>query len=249
MAPKTLLAILAHPDDEVGAAGSILAQRARGDRVVLLFLTRGEATAAFGDLPDDEVAERRMELAREAAGILDVEHRFLDMPDGGVVATPESARRVAHVIADLRPDGILTWGDAWVKGMRHPDHQATGKIARDAVTHARVAKLVAPEEPYRGFCPVFTLRGAHSRLPEVVVDVEAQLEGIFRLAAFYREHIGFGERSWLEGRLRQAGQRHGLSHAETFDAWESKAGPTRTLLPAEASEAPSHPNREDAGQD
>ena len=31
---KTLLVGLAHPDDEVGAAGSILAQKARGDRVV-----------------------------------------------------------------------------------------------------------------------------------------------------------------------------------------------------------------------
>lgn len=245
MASKTLLVVLAHPDDEVGAAGTILAQGARGDRVVILYLTRGEATAAFGDLPYDQVAARRLELAEEAAAILDVEHRFLDMPDGGVVATPAAGRRVARVIGELRPDGILTWGDAWVKGMRHPDHQATGKVARDAVTHARVAKLVAPGEPYRGFCPVFTLRGSHSRLPEVVVDVEPHLEGIFALAAFYRKHIGFGERSWLEDRLRRAGAPHGLAYAEVFDAWESEAGRVETLLPARVGQAPPHPNREE----
>ena len=46
--PRTLLAVLAHPDDELLIAGSLLAQRARQDRVVILYLTRGEATGAFG---------------------------------------------------------------------------------------------------------------------------------------------------------------------------------------------------------
>lgn len=240
---RTLLAVLAHPDDELTVAGSLLAQRARGDRVVVLYLTRGEATEAFGPLASDQVARRRAELAARAGDILDVEHRFLDLPDGGVRADPETARAVARVVAELQPDGLITWGRAWVKGMRHPDHLATGKAAVDAVTVARIRKLVAPREPWRGFCPVFTIRGVHSTLPRVVVDVEPHLEPIFELASFYRQEIGFGERSWLEARLRSAGEPHGLAWAEALDAWESEPGVVEALLPAREATEHGHPSR------
>lgn len=242
MAGLTLVAVLAHPDDEVQAAGTLCAQRVRGDRVVVVWLTRGEMTEAFGPVPSAEVARRRQELGREAARILDVEYRFLDFPDTAVAPGPEAARTVARVLAEIRPDGILTWGDAWVKGQRHPDHQATGRIARDAVTLARIAKVVDPLPPYRGFAPVFTYRGAHSSLPWVAVDVEPHRERIFEVADHYRRALGFGDRDWLEGRLRRGGALAGLIHAEVFDAWESVPGVRLSLLPAEPGNAPSHPD-------
>ncbi len=240
---RTLLAVLAHPDDELTVAGTLLAQRARGDRVVVLYLTRGEATDAFGPLPPAEVAERREALAREAAAILDVEHRFLDLPDGGVVADPETSGAIARVVADLRPDGLLTWGRAWRKGMRHPDHLATGQAAVDAVTRARIRRLVAPAEPHRAPCPVFTIRGAHSTLPEVVVDVGPHVATIFELASFYHDRIGFGDRTWLEARLRAAASPHGLEWAEALEAWETEPGVVEALLPARETASPGHPSR------
>ncbi len=244
MGQRTLLVGLAHPDDEVGAAGTILAQRARGDRVVLVWLTRGEMTEAFGGIPQHEVAAIREEHGRLAGEILGCETRFLDLPDTGVESTPGNARRVAELITEIRPDGILTWGDAWARGMRHPDHQATGRIFRDAVTLARIAKVVAPRPPHRAPAPVFTYRGAHSTLPAVAVDVEPYLDGIYEIGRFYLERIGFGERSWLEERLRHAGDRFGLRYAEVFDAWESAPGIVPALLPAEASNGEYiHPDR------
>jgi len=242
--PRTLLAVLAHPDDELLIAGSLLAQRARQDRVVILYLTRGEATGAFGSsVPVADVARRRIALAAEASAILDVEHRFLDLPDCGVRATPEHARSVAKILAELRPDGLVTWGDAWVKGMRHPDHQATGKIARDAVTLARIASVVGPTSPHRGFCPVFTIRGAHSELPIVSVEVEPYIQSILQLADFYHRALGFGDRDWLLDRLRRAGAAAALTFAETFDAWESREGVVPALLPAAETVAVAHPTR------
>ena len=101
MARETLLVVLAHVDDELGAAGTILAQRARGDRVVVLYLTKGESTEAFGPLPPREVAARRQEMAKGAASILGVEHRFLDFPDGGVEVTSENTRAVARVLSEV----------------------------------------------------------------------------------------------------------------------------------------------------
>lgn len=243
---RTLLAVLAHPDDEVGAAGSILAQQARGDRVVVLWLTRGEMTEAFGPLASDEVARRREALGMRAAELLGVEGRFLDFPDTRLQATPDAAREVARVMADVRPDGLITWGDAWVRGARHPDHQACGIIARDAVTMARIAKVVEPLEPHRAYLPVFTFRGIHSALPPAVVDVADHRDAIHEVAALYREALGFGDREWLERRLRDAGRPHGLSHAEAFDAWESRGGVCETLLPADPGELNLHPDRASA---
>ncbi len=110
--PPTLLAVLAHPDDEVLCAGTLLAQRAAGSRVVVLWLTRGEMTEAFGAIPAEEVAERRMALGMQVAECLGVEGRFLSFPDSAVQATPEAGDAVARVMAEIKPDGLLTWGDA-----------------------------------------------------------------------------------------------------------------------------------------
>lgn len=245
MANKTLLVGLAHPDDEVGAAGAILAQKAAGGRVVVVWLTRGEMTEAFGPIPNAEVAAIREEHGRMAGEILGCETHFLDFPDTALEATPQAARRVAQLITEIRPDGVLTWGDAWGRGMRHPDHQASGKIFRDAVTLARIAKVVAPAAPHRASAPVFTYRGAHSTLPAVVVDVEPYLDKIHELGRFYYERIRFGEPSWLDRRLREAGRPYGLAYAEVYDAWETRGGIVPALLPAELADAePPHPERE-----
>jgi LmbE family N-acetylglucosaminyl deacetylase len=242
--PPTLLAVLAHPDDEVLCAGTLLAQRAAGSRVVVLWLTRGEMTGAWGPLPTSEVAERRMELGMRVAERLGVEGRFLSFPDSAVHATPEAGHEVAKVMAEIKPDGLITWGDAWARGFRHPDHQETGKIARDAVNFARIAKVVSPAQPHRLFCPIFTLRGVHSSLPNVALDVTGYAEAIFDVAEIYRRAIGFGAPEWLEGRLRSAGHRWSRDLVEEFDAWETGSGLFDRLLPPQEGPFFHHPDRD-----
>jgi LmbE family N-acetylglucosaminyl deacetylase len=244
MPGKTLLVGLAHPDDEVGAAGTILAQKERGDRVVIVWLTRGEMTEAFGPIPEAEVAKLREEQGHRAGEILGVETRFLDFRDTRLEATVEAAREVARVVADVRPDAVLTWGHGWLRGIRHPDHQACGQIFRDAVTLARIAKVVAPAPPHREMAPVFTYRDLHSALPAVAVDVEPYLDTIHALAGFYFQRIRFGDPGWIDRRLRDAGAPFGLRYAETFDAWETRPGVVPALLPAApADENAIHPDR------
>lgn len=221
---KTLLVGLSHPDDEVGCAGTIAAHRAAGDRVVLLWLSRGEMTEIFGDLPQEEVAERRMEHGRDAARILDAEPMFLEFPDTRIHATPDSARQVARVLASIRPDIVLTWGEAWARGMRHPDHHATATIIRDAITLARLRRVVDPEPPHRQPAPLFTLRGDHSTLPERTVDVSAHMDTIMALATHYHDRVGWPDPDWLVERLERAGRPHGVRAAERFEAWETPPG-------------------------
>jgi N-acetylglucosamine malate deacetylase 1 len=224
---KTLLVALAHPDDEVGCAGTIAAHAELGHRVVMLFLTRGEMTEALGPLAAEVVAERRMEHGRAAGAILGAEVRFLEFPDTRLEVTADAGYAVAAELAVIRPDAIITWGDAWIRGPRHPDHYAAGQIVRNAVTLARIARVVRPLPPHREPAPIFVIRDVHSTLPEVAVDVSGQLDRIHTLADFYRERVGWPRRAWLEDRLAAAGQRYGVDAAEIFDAWETPAG----LLP------------------
>lgn len=241
MAGRTLLTVVAHPDDEVGAAGTLLAQRARRDDVHVAWLTDGEMSAALGDLPPEEVARRRRGHARRAAEMLDVTPHFFGWPDTGLEPGRERAAEVARLLARLRPDGLLTFGDAWIRGLRHPDHRAAGEIARDAVTLARLAAVAEPAEPHREPCPVFTFRGAHSSLPAVAVDVEPHLEEIYRLGRFYRDRVGFGDPAWIERRLRAGAESRDAEYAEVWDAWETRPGLVGALLPAERA-GPPHPD-------
>lgn len=227
---KTVLVALSHPDDEVGCAGTMAAHAAAGDRVVILWLTRGEMTEIYGHLDPEEVARRRMEQGREAAAILGAEPVFLGLPDTRLQATPDSAREVARVVARVRPDAVVTWGDAWSRGMRHPDHQATGRIVRDAITLARLRRVVEPLPPYRDPAPVFTLRDEHSTLPELAVDVSDHVATVMQLADYYRERVGWPDEDWLRDRLARAGAAHGVAAAEAFDAWETAPGLSDRLL-------------------
>jgi N-acetylglucosamine malate deacetylase 1 len=226
---NTLLVALAHPDDEVGCAGTIAAHVAAGHRVVLLFLTAGEMTESLGPLATSEVARHRTGHAHESGRMLGTEVRVLDFPDTRVEVSADANYRVAREIADIRPDVIITWGDAWVRGPRHPDHQATGHIVRNAVTIARITKAVAPLAPHRGASPVYTIRDPNSVLPTAAVDVTAHRAKIDEVAAFYRQFVNWPDPAWLDQRLRDAGRAHGVEMAELFDVWDGAPGVHPTL--------------------
>lgn len=229
-AGKTLLVALSHPDDEMGCAGTIAVHVAVGARVVVLFLTRGEMTEALGPVGAERVAELRSEQAHAAGRMLGAEVRLLDFPDTRVEVSAEANYRVAREIAAIRPDAVITWGDAWRRGPRHPDHQATGQIVRNAIALARITRVVAPLPPHRLPAPVFTLREPHSQLPAAAVEVSAHHDLLMRLAAFYRAGIGWPGEQWVEQRIRTAGAAWGVPGAEVFDAWESEGGLRQTLF-------------------
>jgi N-acetylglucosamine malate deacetylase 1 len=221
---KTLLAVFAHPDDEIGCAATLAAHSASGHRVVLIFLTHGEMTESLGPLTTDEVARRRREHAAEAGRILGCEIAFLNYRDTRVECTPDANYDVAKVIAEIKPDALLTWGNAWIRGMRHPDHQATGEIVRNAAVLARIARVVAPHSPHRNAAPIFAIRDRNSLVPPIAIDVSEHLDKALELGAFYREHVGWPPEEWHRERLATAGKEWNVRAAEVFDAYESVGG-------------------------
>ena len=120
----SVLAVVAHPDDESFGLGAILdAFTSAGARVDVLCLTHGEASTLHG-APGDLASLRGAELAA-AAEVLGVTHTMLhDYPDGALSELSE-ARLAAEVVATAdssHPDGLLVFDAAGVTG--HPDHVA-----------------------------------------------------------------------------------------------------------------------------
>ena len=176
---KTILAVLAHPDDEsFGMGGTLALYAQKGYDVYLVCATRGEV----GDVDPEHlkgfssIAELREGELRCAAGHLGLKgFFFLDYRDSGMpgssdnlhpdaqVAHPvdEVAGKVVKYIRELRPNIVLTFDP--IGGYRHPDHihshQATVlafEKAADPTFHPETGAPFQPEKLYfhtfpRGF--------------------------------------------------------------------------------------------------
>ncbi|MFQ5342771.1 MAG: PIG-L family deacetylase, partial [Anaerolineae bacterium] len=156
-APRTLLAVFAHPDDEAFGAGGTLAHYAgEGVRVALVCATRGEV-GGIADLslatPETlgEVREAELRCAAQALGISEV--IFLGYRDSGMAGTPENedprafvnvaaeevVAQLVGIIRRLRPQVVVTFEPNG--GYGHPDHIAAH--------HHTVAAFHAAGDPAR----------------------------------------------------------------------------------------------------
>jgi LmbE family N-acetylglucosaminyl deacetylase len=133
---KTILGIWAHPDDEVFVSGGLMADAVRrGDRVVCVHMTRGEAGLSYRQhCPPETLAFlRQTELEACLARLGVTEQRFFDYPDGRLARVP-SGEAIVHlhdVLAEVRPDVILTFGSDGFTG--HPDHKSLSAWVTAAV--------------------------------------------------------------------------------------------------------------------
>lgn len=129
---RSVLAVVAHPDDESFGLGAVLTSFIdAGARVSVLCLTHGEASTLHGvegDLTLIRAAELR--AAADALGVVEVE--LLDFPDGGLASIPlEDLAAVVETAATRhRNDGLLGFDVTGVTG--HPDHAAATRAAMAA---------------------------------------------------------------------------------------------------------------------
>ena len=135
----TLLAVFAHPDDEVFRCGGTLALLAqRGGRVQLLTATRGEAGSCGHPplcLPEELGTVREHELRCSCAALGIDPPILLDYRDGTLadVDEEEAVTRVMAAIQALRPQVLLTWPPDGLSG--HPDHVAVSRWTGLALEH------------------------------------------------------------------------------------------------------------------
>ena len=132
---SSVLAVVAHPDDESFGLGAVLSAFSReGADVAVLCLTQGEASTLRG-VPGDLDRVRADELEAAAtllgAGLV----RLLAYPDGalGTVDLDELAAHVVDVAGEVGAEGIVAFDSDGVTG--HPDHaHATAAAVRAAGT-------------------------------------------------------------------------------------------------------------------
>lgn len=211
-----LLAFGAHPDDvELCCGGWLLLAADRGQRTGVVDLTRGElATNGTPEIRDQEAA-----AAADALGLAVREN--LRLPDGGLLADdPLQLAALVGAIRRHRPDlALAPWTEA-----RHPDHTATGHLAKKAVFFAGLRKyrpdLGEPFRPRR----LLAYPERHDGDPELVVDVSAVHDRKLAAVACHRSQFG-GDPTILtrslglgafEVRDRYWGATVGVAHGEPY---------------------------------
>ena len=173
---KTILAVLAHPDDETFGLGGTLALYARkGYKTYYVCATRGEVGAADEEYMRgfSSTAEMRTDELMRAAkhlGLTDV--FFLNYRDSGMPGTEENkhpdaqinhsidevAGRVVGYIRELKPEVVITFDP--IGGYKHPDHihihQATKLAFENADDPAFHPEAGLPFKPTALYYQVFS---------------------------------------------------------------------------------------------
>ena len=168
--PASVLAVFAHPDDELFHGGGMLAHLSdRGARVTLACATRGEAGKAHPSVgPVDDLGAFRAEELRRSCAILGIgepvllgfhdsarkERQRHDDPRAlANVDMLEVEAAVRGVITDVRPHVIVTFDPHG--GYYHPDHIAVHRATTAAFWSSGV---MGTEAPARLFYSVFSQR-------------------------------------------------------------------------------------------
>lgn len=215
-----LLAVFAHPDDEIGAAGTLALHARKGDRVMLVWLTRGELASQFGDAPPEEVARVREGHGAHVAGLIGAEYRFLPFRDTLLTGGREEALALARLMAEFRPDAVITWDPLDV----HPDHRATHQAVLSALKLCRIPKLVG--EAHRKPVRLYHYPRRELLRPWVYVNVAETQEVAEKVFAFYREFYRWAfSLEDFRARRRLLGQEAGVPFAEAFQTEAPPAWP------------------------
>jgi LmbE family N-acetylglucosaminyl deacetylase len=140
---KTIIAVLAHPDDE-SAMGQILSRYAReGNKVYLVIATDGRyAVEKHAGIPaGDTLANVRMKETICACEILKIEkpiflsaHDFFGVRNGlgkYFKQTAEVKQKLTKIFAELNPDVIITFGPDGDTG--HLDHKGIGDLVTEVI--------------------------------------------------------------------------------------------------------------------
>lgn len=223
IAPSSVLAVYAHPDDPDVSAGGTLARWAdAGCQVHVCICADGDKGSLDpGTDPKELVALRRAEVA--AAGrILGVsQHHWLGFADGELDDTPALRGRLVELIRQLRPETVMSadptavfFGGHYVN---HYDHRAVGWATLDAVTPAAGNPHYFPGAGPAHRVRVLYLSGTLE--PDVWVDISRTIDRKVAALASHASQVGPpGEwlRKVVDQRAAQAGREAGVRRAEGF---------------------------------
>jgi len=157
------LVIAPHPDDEsLGCGGTLCKHAARGDRVVVVYVTSGEL--GLKHLAREKAWAIREGEARRAAKVLGVAAiEFLRLPDWSVDDHVARAARLLRPILDReKPARVyLPHPREW-----HPDHRAALRVLRAACRASTVRPEALAYEVWTPLCEYDRVEDITAELPK-----------------------------------------------------------------------------------
>ena len=203
---KTVLAIVAHPDDLEWYIGGTLRRLAdNGANVQVIVGTDGEKGPNRTKSPN-LAATRREEQAR-AGQINGYTHIYsLGLPDRGLAADPRFLPEVERIYNEVRPDAVFVFDPTHPSlPYLHVDHQGS---AREFL---KFWDTLAPGKP-----PVYLFQ---TRRPDVAVDISSVIDIKARALAQHVSQNG-GSGSGMVSFFAGAGKSVGVGYAELFRVLE-----------------------------
>jgi N-acetylglucosamine malate deacetylase 1 len=221
MSKLDVLVIAAHPDDaEICVGGTILRLVDAGLRVGIVDATRGEMGTRGTAADRDAETRAANDLMRIAIRV------NLGLPDGRVAPSIEDRERLARLIREHAPDVVLTQH----LDDLHPDHAATGRLAREAWYVSGLRRLAELDggPPARRPARLLHYMGHVPFDPTLVVDIGPVWERKLALIRCYASQLapaGDGDRGQhflfgsdilarMETRARFFGERIGARYGE-----------------------------------
>ena len=210
-----VLAVFAHPDDELSCIGTLKKHAERGDEVMLAWTTKGELASQFVDQNAAQVQEVREAHGAFIAKTIGAAYHFFDMKDSYMSGSRAEALELAGLYAAFKPDAIITWSDDHA----HPDHRMSAKISYDAVTLARIPKILAELGPnlqaHREPVSFYQYSSPAYNWPTVHIDISEQIDTAVQLFEFYRDFYGWQHSADTYRQSRAAlGREVGVAYAE-----------------------------------
>lgn len=218
--PARTLVLCAHPDDELGCAGTIALLAVRGAQLQVVYATRGDGTRG-SPYSAEETGRRRAAETAEACAALGVgTPRFLDFADGSLPERlPDLVSVVVDLVAEFEPQQIFV---PWFSD-GHADHRALSQAVADAEL---------PES-----LEIWAYEWWTALVPNRLVDITAVWSRKERAASCHKTAAkAFDVTAWLGmSRWRSLHGLHGEGYGEAFIAMPH--GAYRTLAARAAAAA------------
>jgi LmbE family N-acetylglucosaminyl deacetylase len=226
-APRSALAVYAHPDDpEVSAGGTLARWAAEGADVWLLVTTRGDKGTSDPTVDPEALAVQRRAETEEAVGVLGLRgHRHLAHGDGDLGDDRALREEICRVVRELKPEVVLCpdptavfFGHSY---FNHRDHRVTGWATLDAVAPAAGLPHYFADQLAAGLT-VHHVRAVYlsgTLAPNCWVDISDHLERKIDAIFCHRSQLletGEPFRDFLRQRAEQDGAAAGLPYAEPF---------------------------------
>ncbi|MBI4312633.1 MAG: PIG-L family deacetylase [Chloroflexi bacterium] len=228
--PERAMVVFAHPDDEIGCAGTIASWTKQGTGVCLVLCTNGDKGTEDLEMTPDRLAQIRAKEQRDAATALGVSDLvMLGYPDGELEDTREFRGKLVREIRRFRPQVVFTHAPVAVTRHNHHDHRICGAVTLDAVYPYARDPWHYVELTRGGFQPhkVATVLLWGGDNPDVFFDITETLPT--KVEAMMRHHSQFGRPNrdpnrqpgdFMREGARRQGERAGLQYAEAFSKLE-----------------------------